>query len=345
MDTNEPAAIMNTTTLNETLQPPHDFSEVHRRIEIMKSSRYPILRGPYDSAQINGLYGPGTWGAWVLAMASSAIALYKIPGNHTALTLIPPILYIEWAAVDILTQISHDTVSFELLASATAICTWGLWYFLLVQVILSLPRNNAHASKRGRLRFMALVSSILPFAAVIASVIYVGMTKSDRRKPNSYPGMSFAAQRYMWTRYLNDRREVMRFVLILTGVFVAQASLAISPRIRRRFEVATSKWPSFSVLYIMLEWPLTCHSLLSYFFSVTRMEGSSLTKQSCLLRPCAPQSIRESDQGFSLCCGLLLLAFETAPGLKHYVRAMVKRVNSQFTDQRPAQQRSWPGHR
>jgi hypothetical protein len=44
---------------------------------------------------------------------------------------------------------------------------------------------------------------------------------------------------------------------------------------------------------------------------------------SCALKPCAPQSITESAQGFALCCGLFVFVYEVGPGAINWVRRHV----------------------
>jgi hypothetical protein len=57
---------------------------------------------------------------------------------------------------------------------------------------------------------------------------------------------------------------------------------------------------------------------LHYFFYI--LAGTKVS-ESCFLMPCAPQSIYDWDQAFSLTAGLMLLVFtEIVPGIRKSVR-------------------------
>jgi hypothetical protein len=57
---------------------------------------------------------------------------------------------------------------------------------------------------------------------------------------------------------------------------------------------------------------------LHYFFYILR--GTKVS-ESCFLMPCAPQSIHDWDQAFSLTAGLIILVFtEIVPGVRKVVR-------------------------
>lgn len=80
------------------------------------------------------------------------------------------------------------------------------------------------------------------------------------------------------------------------------------------FQLSTSIWAVFTspvgIPYTFSLMYLCFKSAADERWRVTDINGDSLF---CLVRTCGTQSLAESDQGFSLCCGLLVSAYEFGP--------------------------------
>jgi hypothetical protein len=83
---------------------------------------------------------------------------------------------------------------------------------------------------------------------------------------------------------------------------------------------------------------------MSLLEDIAAWEEQDTLWYSCVMKPCAPQSITDSDQGFSLCCGLLLLAYEAGPDAVAFVTRRVKLIIEKLG--RPERRtEAWPGER
>jgi hypothetical protein len=261
------------------------------------------------TSQISGFYGPGTWAAWVLALTSSLFALRKQPDNHAALNLIPSILYINWAANDLLKQPHTEESSLELVASASGISLWGVWYLSLVQMVLGAHDDcPSCGSKMRTMRLMALLGFLVPFIALIATIFH-----ADGANLN---GM------------LSDGSIINYCLFILNMIGCLSYQIVVARRLafpqRKR---TPSKWSVedrilgwYFVLSINRGSLLYTMNVFQYAASLRDVEDYQWT---CALKPCGPQSITESDQGFALCCGLLMFAYEVGSDILAYIRRWV----------------------
>jgi uncharacterized membrane protein len=257
------------------------------------------------SSQISGFYGPGTWAAWILAIVSSVIALRKHHDDHAALNLIPPILYINWTAIDLLERLHTEEISHELVASAAGITLWGIWYLTWVQVILRTHDDDRCLKcQRRTIRAMCVIAFILPFIAFIATILHVHFAASNSNR----------AERYLFKNM--DKFNMIMFFVSMVACFryhvlvawrVAFPQRKHSPAKIDRFERVCL---GVGVVGIIM---LSLSCLVQTFQYSAELRDVKDYRWSCALKPCAPQSITESDQGFALCCGLFMFVYEIGP--------------------------------
>jgi hypothetical protein len=242
-------------------------------------------------SQISGFYGPGQWAAGVLALASSLFALRRDPDN-AMLNFIPPILFINWAAVDLLKQLNAESFSYELIASASGVTLWGIWYLTCVQMLLNLyDDDGVLESKRRPMRFMAVLGFIVPFIALDAIVLHAsGKGSSWIDLPLFILNMGFCGRTHV----------------------AAACDVAFSRKRRISPKIPTSSYILRSVGIISV-----CKKAFDFVESILEhaasLQDGAGDRPKCMVKPCAPQNITESDQGFALCCGLVLFAYEIGP--------------------------------
>jgi hypothetical protein len=268
------------------------------------------------SSQMSGFYGPGTWAAWILALATSVIAIRKHHDDHAALSLIPPILYVNWAAVDLLKHL--DSKDLSLVASATSITLLGIWYLNFVQIIL---RNHDDEGclrcQRRIICGMCVLGFIIPFSALIAVILSTEGAMSIRNRH----GVTFVSKTTEYYMFI--------FFAYISLCFCYQARVAWRVACPQR-QSSPSKsniidriflWYAF--LFMAMEGPM----YFEYVFEhVATLRGPSDYHWTCTRKPCAPQSIAELDQGFALCCGILLFVYEVGPDVVNFIRKRVEAV-------------------
>jgi hypothetical protein len=268
------------------------------------------------SSQMSGFYGPGTWAAWILALASSVITVRKHHDDHAALSLIPPILYVNWAAVDLLKHLDSEDLS--LVASATSITLLGVWYLFLIQLILRTHEDEGCVKcQRRTIRGMSVVGFIVPFSALIAIILSTDGAMSIRKRD----GINFVSNT---TGY-----ELFIFFIYVLVCFWYHALVAWRvacpqrPHSPKKFDTADRilLWCTFP--YMVMQGPM----YFEYVFEhVASLRGPSDYNWTCTRVPCAPQRITELDQGFALCCGILIVVYEVGPGVMNFIRKQVEAV-------------------
>lgn len=311
---------------------------------------YPLLHSNDESTagvtQTSGFYGPGTWAAWILSMVSSLIALRREHDSHATLVLIPPILYIQWSAFDLIKQVYGYDVSLELVASSTGISTWGLWYLFCVQLMLTLLNNDLSALAKGRMHYIALIGLISPFYAVLAGTIYVGPAfNAEVGLPYKAVGTYFVPESIGWTPHLLNWFNHSVLLVIHTGLAVCQATIALRPGLRKRLLLRARR----RVMICLTVFTCTCivgtfvHAMVLFRTTPLR-EDDRNGLMLCLIKPCAPQSIKEPDQGFSLCLGLLLLIFEGIIRVRRLMEQLLSGL-SRVLKISTKKRQTWPGRR
>jgi hypothetical protein len=281
-----------------------------------------LVSANQSASQISGFYGPGTWAAWILSLVSSIIALRKHHDNHAALNLIPPILYINWTAVDLLKQLNVEDISHELRASAAGITLWGLWYFTLVQKILGAHHDEQCVNCKLRtIRAMGVLGFIVPCIALVATLFHTDGAASNRMLPN---GKHWFNSHYKF--WQTNRWNMILLILNITvccwyHVF-GFYRVAVPQRQRALFKVDKFDRISGWIMAFFLSWGSMVY-LVNALEYAAELRDVTDYQWSCALKPCAPQSITESDQGFALCCGLFVFVYEVGPGAINWVRRHV----------------------
>jgi hypothetical protein len=249
--------------------------------------------------QLSGFYGPGQWAAGVLAIASSLFALRRDPDNPM-LNLIPPILFINWAAIDLLKQLNAESFSYELIASAGGVTLWGIWYLAGVQMILDVHDEDQFLeSKRRPMRVMALLGFIVPFLALHATVIHAdGERSSWFDLPLFIVNMGVCCSTHV---------DVARDIIFQRKARESPKPPLSSYILRWVGNISFSK-KTFDYVESLFE------------HSASKQDGAD-HRPKCMVKPCAPQRITESDQGFALCCGLVLFAYEVGPDVLRIMKS------------------------
>jgi hypothetical protein len=268
------------------------------------------------SSQMSGFYGPGTWAAWIIALATSVIAVRKHHDDHAALSLIPPILYVNWAAVDLLKHLHSEDLS--LVASATSITLLGVWYLFLVQILLRTHDDEGCVKCQRRvIRGVCVLGFVIPFSALIAIILSTDGAMSIRKRH----GVIFVSNT---TGY-----ELFIFFIYMLVCFWYHALVAWRvacpqrPHSPKKFDTADRilLWCTFP--FMPMEGPM----YFEYVFEhAATLRGLSDYHWTCTRKPCAPQSITELDQGFALCCGVLLFVYEVGPDVVNFIRKRSKAV-------------------
>ena len=106
-----------------------------------------------------------------------------------------------------------------------------------------------------------------------------------------------------------SRKLLLLFVRPLVGLMVSLSFLLLCC--------------GLAMLMFIFLFFLTPTAIIHYFFYIA---WGTKVSESCFLMPCAPQSIYDWDQAFSLTAGLVLLIFtEVVPGLGK-IRRLLKRL-------------------
>lgn len=378
-------------------------------------------------AQVSGFYGPGTWAAWILGMTTSLGIIFRCLDSRATASLILPIVYTNWAAIDQRKQFKAPNVSLERQSSATGITLGGIWFMQIVLLRLRTCVNVAAAAHINSMGAMVLSGSVLPFIATTMTALHIYITKWDHSAPEideqggtestrkhsedstlsrmsawlyivpfwlfAYLQLRIAWQLMRHRQFnsayipsapainlpvtiaatdmaprppaylpslptinipivitaLEDKAFIMdmdnKIVTedVIHGYFFRRrqvdetipSPLTYLPRLpvtktwmavvtadngyiiqNRIMGIATSKTDS------QLHQPALGFLIAMIFQSLNHWKGiqTKFAKQHgieefqvCLLKPCSPQSITESDQGFSLCCALLQIAYEFGP--------------------------------
>jgi hypothetical protein len=114
-------------------------------------------------------------------MAASLGSIHRCTDAHAFQSLIPPILYLNWAAVDQLKQFVSPEKSIELLSSSMVVTSWGFWYMWIVQYKLRPCENEAFAVYVKRMRGLVFLGFLLLCIASTIILVYVFATVLNPR--------------------------------------------------------------------------------------------------------------------------------------------------------------------
>ncbi|KAH7132242.1 hypothetical protein B0J11DRAFT_220747 [Dendryphion nanum] len=111
------------------------------------------MNGDYDLlelSKVSGFYGPGNWSGWFLTIVTSYISIIRNPDSTRVHDVLLHLLGTNWAAIDLLRQVSSYEILGKMKDSSTEIAgleeaiaapinisTWGIIHALL-QFFLSL---------------------------------------------------------------------------------------------------------------------------------------------------------------------------------------------------------------
>lgn len=275
------------------IQPPTDFD---------------ASQDPCHLAQINGFYGFGAWTACLLAIISSLYSLARHPNKTSSLTILPPILYINWAAVDLLRQRFTKQLAFGPLSAAIAVTHWGVGLVYLVFILAGQDFVALSTDKRRAIRRMAMFGSIVPLIALFASLI--GLV--------GFSDMIFFTNLFL----------ALVSIAFLGLFYVTAAYADRTPRQGLVLENcdALRAGHVYGILFLYFWLPMAVLDILC-----GQVPGAPV---SCLFKPCAPQSIKDWDQALSLLCGSCMFMYEVGPDALNHAKERMNFLVDHFLPQR-----------
>jgi hypothetical protein len=320
------------------------------------NSRTPTAAAPNDLLEpfvISGLYGSGTWAAWILAMAASVCTLQRPPDTYATLTMLPPVLYINWAAVDLLKELHTQHPSYEFVASTTGIMILGVWYLSWVQHCLDVRSYSATEREILRMRILTLVGFTMPTVALAASMISLDTEASLWEVQPLEPSDTYViVGDNSYIRMMNGAVHItfaMGIVWMCLLHMIVALTVACPSQTHATDYVRALVFSRYKLWHVIFVGGgmFVCSAFSRSMFllgDIAASEDQDTLWYSCVMKPCAPQSITDSDQGFSLCCGLLLLAYEVGPDAVAFVTRKVGLVIAKLG--RPERRtETWPGNR
>jgi hypothetical protein len=263
---------------------------------------------PFDLQQISGFYGPGAWAAFLLAVLSSWYSIRYRLRKISILTVISPILYINWAAIDLLRQSSKHNVSPGPTVATVAVTYWGLWYLNLqcryvVQAELNnLSDSHSLSGAHRATKVLFHLGGVLPTIALAMCVHRVDVAVAAFTAKHSgitlHADFTKALAKVRWWDYVTIVSTVIS--LVATPASVVTTVMFTNTRFLLCLVVHIT---SVSVTVWLLAGPYAL--LLAW--------APSHTSISCFIKPCAPQSMGEWDQAFALLCGVVVFVYEVGP--------------------------------
>jgi hypothetical protein len=321
---------------------------------------------PFGIKNVSGFYGPGAWIAWCLTLASSWVAVIRNDQSHNTNHFVY-LLYINWAAIDVIRLTvrnlakgtdpnSEQTTLTGPLGAALVVTWWGITHAAL-QYNLSTssvhdyfayrhfdywPSNSLVKRKYNRPRRLLLALGII-LPTIAGLVGNIGLVES---------GLGGIVPSLYWT---DMKVSNIGYLGILNGLHIFAIGLALLPdtAIPRSVDEETAAHIiTFAVKCGI--WAGCAGSafgmLLLYIFRLIASGGASWTK-SCVLMPCAPQSLLDWDQAFPALVGVIMVGYEfraaVLRGVRQYmpvVRQKLKELVENFNDRLRGvrMQRPWP---
>ncbi|KAH7380548.1 hypothetical protein DE146DRAFT_730109 [Phaeosphaeria sp. MPI-PUGE-AT-0046c] len=231
--------------------------------------------------------------------------------------MIPTVLYIDWAAIDLLKQVNFQHPLLEAYVSAISVIFWALWYLFMVPRLSCIHNDHQLSAILWRLRMFTILASAIPVGTITTAILQInrrGPTKfhmSPNITPTSNGGSPDSTSIFSSSLFINWLGYVsLSFFL---GILCVQQVLAILHRAKISCYIAFLVSLNWIMLYVFLK--RTAHDR----WRVVDINGD---QKFCLLRTCGPQSLADPDQGFSLCCGLFLFVYENGPSAILPARAL-----------------------
>jgi hypothetical protein len=288
-----------------------------------------------DFSQVSGFYGPGPWAAWLLAIISSFYSLYWRPGKATIPTILPQILYTNWAAIDLLRQFGIDNLSFGSITAAACITYWGLCQLLVLAIYMQVVHSDSAVRERLlRIRTLIRVGSIVPTIAVCAS-IFQAIARTYHHEGEVYEALGVVFVPGYVKNSLHSLKVYITPLAIIIGPCFCYVFIRGGVSGLRRYGVrlqlywgmfASMVFLGFIFLWISLMLPI--HMLCILWIHTTNLQTA------CFVKPCAPQSIKDWDQAFSLLCGLAFFLYEIGSDFLDMTKDKLDGAVEQFLSRR-----------
>ena len=310
---------------------------------------------PLGISKVSGFYGPGTWSGWYLTIIAAWIQLIVHPKKKLDPNAWFYLIGMNWAAIDIFRHMHSLSIankqgkSLEYkkklmgsIAAPYAILYWGLYHAILQLLV-------AHATttgiiKKGNLneqghrvlfwrRFILSIGVILPLAALSVWALFPPLQEAYTTKEeifSMFPALYWKGIRGEHVTNLHFSSwgglAMLPVVLIYTVYMIllntgaSQLLLGIARRLQIFFRISDTSLDfcgvfvvstiGYGMLLFFSVGPFASHW---YFFYI--LSGTPIS-ESCFFMPCAPQSIMDWDQAFSLTAALILLiCTEVIPSL------------------------------
>jgi len=261
---------------------------------------------PFGISLVSGFYGPGAWAGWIIALISSWNSLRKRPIAGPSYDTLLQLLYINWAAIDLIRQMNSDSPTFGPLAAAITITFWGLAN-TFAQMMYSLRiKNNSPL-------WLSVIGTALPSLALFSFLIF---TRVNIGTPSAgFVDVVFPAE--------DDQHRVKSILLkwlirgaIVTGLFLVTAA-AVSWMADKKKSLPTrlSSMLVFVALMALAAISWCCLFIFPIMFLALHRASEAKLPSGLLFKPCTSQSISEWDQAFTLVCGLVMFTYQVVPDL------------------------------
>jgi hypothetical protein len=260
---------------------------------------------PLGIKTVSGFYGPGSWIAYTLALATSWVAVIRNDQSHN-LHHIGYLLYVNWAAIDVIRLSFHkslkepDFSSEEVtvngpLGAAFLVTWWGVAHTAL-QYAISYYAVDARKSRR-RCALLELGILVPSAAGLLVNRIKPGQIvpalywdRMNLSEDSMFDVPGFGICLFLMGNLMVPSKFAYRITRI--GMFYLTMSLGA---------VLSMLPPFFSIVYSLV-----------YIFHLVA-SGGAIWKKSCFFMPCAPQSLWDLDQAFTALVGVIMVVYELAP--------------------------------
>lgn len=242
---------------------------------------------PANVAAVSGFYGPGAWAAYICSLTSTWYTTIYQPDSAGLSDLIVALLYVNWAAIDLLVNVTTKNLktSYASVAAASTATMWGVQQ-ITMQVALCSHTTRLSKNAKHRLVF-GIVGMFLPLIAAVWITWDTIITRNPRSLP---PGIHGSDLEPWYSAFDEDVSVIFGFNFYGIGTALACANLwRMRPGLRAFFCTCAS---------------CSLFALASYI---------SFQHSPNFIRACAPQIITEPDQAFALLCGITALLYVIAP--------------------------------
>jgi hypothetical protein len=267
----------------------------------------------FGISSVSGFYGTGAWAASILALMSSWYAIIWCTAPKGNRDTLPHLLYTNWAAVDLFRQMGNDEVMFAPLAAAVTITFWGLLHadLQLLLVFIRICTPGYSPCSKSTLPFLL-------FGIAVPSIVLL-LFVSGIQGENSDPAYVLVVLPKFTDHKIISAVWVWTFPLVALTTFLSFLFVSLEGEIA---DVFFEDYP-LNVALSTVTWGLPflffMHSPSSLLgFSIILFGPQSLwgSKSGCtVFKPCAPQSIGEWDQAFTVICALAIFLYELGPEL------------------------------